>query len=63
MHLIFNNLGYQMYMNKLNKQSDLKGVLICLYMADPATLKTMFLGPFFPLRAVCFFSNGKDKYV
>ena len=36
-------------------------VLLCLYVADPATFLTSnrVLGPYFPLRTACLFSYGK----
>ena len=52
---------------KLNKQADLRGrqnFILCLHVADPATFlaSNSVLGPYFPLRAACLFSNGKSKY-
>ena len=50
---------------KLNKQTQFHTVLLCLYVADPATVlaSNSDLGPCFPLRSPCLFSYGRIKNV
>ena len=47
------------WLNKLNKQSDLKGHS-CLYVTDPANFLASQL--IFPLETHCFLTYWKNKY-
>ena len=60
-----NSLCFHDWINWINKltlkDNTVYTVLVCLYVADPATFlaPNSFLGPYFPLRKAGLFTDGK----